>query len=405
MDARVRAYPEWVPVRATLFVVVALLAVPAAFVVGAGAGSAGAAATVVACLVVAMIVGWPASRQHAHVLAIIGGAASLVVTAQVVISGTPMHPTGRNLGPIELIGLYLLLAAIARWTTPLRLAAVAGGVAWIACVVWILRVTTEPDTDPTPFIVASNLAVAGVLPTAAAFAGGLPRYLVHRRAELVAAARREQRLELAEDLHDFVAHDLTGIVAQAQAARFARAEDVGHLRGALERIEIVGLTALDTIDGFVQVLHHGDEAAPRTTRGIADVPALVERFRAERASGSSVSFELDDVLCARVPRPQQATVYRVVVEGLTNVRRHAEPRCHVAVSVAAADDGRLSVAVTNEIGALRPDRYRAAGGTGLATLQERVSAVGGRLEAGPDGTGHWQLRAILPLSDEEDTDR
>lgn len=394
-------YAEAVPVRSTLFVGVALLAVPCAILLGVRAGPAGIPAAVAGCAVLAVIAGWSVGRAQAHLVAIAAGSVSVVTTAYVLVSGTRIHALGGNFGPVELIALYVLLAAVARWTTPLRLAVASGAVVWIACAVWILRLLSESTAWPIAsgydlIVVIGNLVATALFPAVAAVAGGLPRYLTHRRLELISAVRREQRLELAQDLHDFVAHDLTGMVAQAQAARFARADDVDHLRGALERIEYVGVAALDTMDGLVQVLHEGD-AAPRSMRRIADVPALVERFRAERGPEAVVRVEFDDELDTRVPRHVQATAYRVVVEGLTNVRRHAAPGSPVRVSLGGTADGALSVAVLNDVGAASSDRHRRApGGTGLTALRERVSAVGGRLEAGPDGAGRWRLHATLP---------
>lgn len=391
--------------RSTLFVGVALLAVPCALLFGDRAGPAGIPAAVAGCSVLAVIAGGKVGRALVHLLAIAAGSVSLVTTAYVLVSDTTVHESSRNLGPVELIALYVLLAAVARWTNPLRLAVASGAVVWIACILWVLRLLSESTAWPISsgsdlFIVVANITASALFPTVAAIAGGLPRYLAHRRVELISAVRREQRLELAQDLHDFVAHDLTGILAQAQAARFARGDDVDHLRRALERIEHVGVAALDAMDGLVQVLHDGD-SAPRSMRRIADVPALVERFRAEREPGAPVRVELDDDLLTRVPRQVQATAYRVVVEGLTNVRRHAATGCPVTVSLGGTSDGRLSVAVLNEIGAAPSERHRRApGGTGLTALRERVSAVGGRLEAGPDGAGHWRLQATLPNPDQ-----
>lgn len=398
-----RVYADVVATRTVLFAGVALLAVPSALVLGGRVGPAGIPAAVVGCAVLAVVAGWPVGRRYVHLLAITGGSISLAVTAYVLVVGEPVVPGNERadlvdrgvheyLGAVELIGLYLLIAALARWTTPLRTAIASGAVAWSACIVWLLRVTEETD----PFIVLSNLLAAAVFPTVAAAVGGLPRFLAFRQSELVAATRREQRLELAQDLHDFVAHDLTGIVAQAQAARFARGDDADDLRAALERIESVGLAALDTMDGFVQVLHTS-EPAPRSTRGIADLHDLVDSFRAEREPDAAVALEVDDGSSA-LSRQLQAAVYRVVVEGLTNVRRHAHPASSVTVSVGTVEEGHVVVAVTNDLGAEAIGVRRASGGTGLAALHERVEAVGGRLESGPDGNGCWRLRATWPAT-------
>ncbi|MDA2804372.1 sensor histidine kinase [Nocardiopsis suaedae] len=401
------------PVRSVLFLGVALLAVPGAFALHDQAGPVGISAAVAVCSVMAVIVSWPVGRRHLHRVAVAAGGVSLAVTAYASITDTVVYGPGINIAPAELIALYLLLAAVARWMDPLRSAVASGAVVWIACVAWTLRLLDyapppEPELSPWPitsvsdlFIVIGHFAASAFFPSLAVLAGGVPRHLAHRRAELIAAVRRDQRLELAQDLHDYVAHDLTGIVAQAQSAQFARPDDAEHLRGALARIEEVGTAALDTMDGFVQGLHE-DNAAPLSTRGISDVPRLVERFRVERPPDAPVRVEFDDDLSARTSREVQAAAYRVVVEGLTNVRRHGAPGRPVTVRVGCAPDGTLSVLVLNEVPPVsRPPGWKppSRGGTGLVTLEERLQAVGGRLEAGRDDEGRWRLEATLPATD------
>lgn len=393
-----------------MLVAVAASTVAGVWLLARLAGPVGVPAAVAAGAVLAVIAGGAAVRAHVHVLAVVAALVSLVTTAAVLVTDSPIHTPGKSLGPVEMIALYALLAAVARWTAPLRVAVVSGAVVWVASVVWVLRLVqfwppAEAGIGPWPvsswsdvLVVLGHFAAMAFPATVAAAVGAAPRYLAYRRRELIAAVRREQRLDLAQDLHDFVAHDLTGIVAQAQAARFARADDVEHLRGALERIEQVGVGALDAMDGFVQVLHDDGDEAPRSMRRVADVPALVDRFRAERGSGAPVRVEIESGVRAGVAPQVQATAYRVVVEGLTNVRRHAAPGCAVAVAVTGTPDGGLSVAVVNDADApASPGRHaRARGGTGLTTLTERVAAVGGRLDAGPDGEGRWRLHATLP---------
>lgn len=384
---------------------------PGAVVLYDRAGVVGVSAAVTVCSAMSAVAARSAARGHVHRIAVAAGCVSLAITMYVLVTDTMVYDPGINVAPVELIALYLLLAAVARWTTPLRVGMISCAVVWVACVAWTLRLLnysppTDPELSPWPissasdlFVVFGHFAASAFFPTLAALVGGVPRYLAHRRSELISTVRRGQRLELAQDLHDYVAHDLTGIVAQAQSAQFARADDVEHLRDALARIEEVGTSALDTMDGFVQVLHE-DDRAPRSMRGITDVPPLVERFRAERPPDVPVLLEVDDRAATRASREVQATTYRVVVEGLTNVRRHAGPDGPVTISIRGAPDGGLSVLVLNAVGSnpRSPDwRLPTRGGTGLVTLEERVLAVGGRLEAGRDGTGRWRLEATLPL--------
>ena len=112
-------------------------------------------------------------------------------------------------------------------------------------------------------------------------------------------------------------------------------------------------------------------------------------------------IEVDNDVQAGVSREVQAIAYRVVVEGLTNVRRHAAPGCPVTVSISSGADGDLSIVVLNDSDDSKTPsdgHRRRHGGTGLSMLRERVAAFGGRLDAGPDRDGRWRLQATLPPS-------
>ncbi|MEU9787162.1 histidine kinase [Streptomyces phaeochromogenes] len=244
-------------------------------------------------------------------------------------------------------------------------------------------------------------------------------------ARSVAAARRTQRLELARDLHDFVAHDVTGMVVQAQAATHVLAgqPEVG---AALKRIEEAGQRALASMDRTVHMLRGTDDEpavgpAPPRVPTLADLPALVGHFA---AIGPSVPrLRVDHRAAAASDRETATTAYRVVTEALTNIRRHAPTAARVEISI-GCDDGPggpgapeltgdegtgscLVVVVSN--GRTPAGRQGAAPaytvggahrrhGLGLISLAERVEALGGTLTAGPAAPGTWQVTAVLPMS-------
>jgi signal transduction histidine kinase len=222
--------------------------------------------------------------------------------------------------------------------------------------------------------------------------GGYPRLTAYRRVSVVERARRVQRLQLARDLHDFVAHEVSGIVAQAQAARFVadtRPEAGGR---ALERIETAGLAALATMDQVVRMLRDSaDDPEPLPT--LADLPGVVDRFRG--AGHPDIRLTLTPEAVA-APRRLAATAYRVVVEALTNIRRHAPAATRVEVSVTGGARG-VEVRVRNDAAGppARPREPSAPGGWGLPGLRERVAASGGTLTAGPCGHG-WEVVAVIP---------
>ncbi|MGI5336438.1 sensor histidine kinase [Streptomyces sp. CA-181903] len=268
-------------------------------------------------------------------------------------------------------------------------------------------------TGQSVFLSAGPLA-AGALGTALYTAR-------ERRARGVREARRAQRLELAADLHDFVAHDVSGIVALAQAAQVvheARPEQVPPL---LRQIEEAGVRALGAMDRTVHMLRDGDGGLAATARaatargadapvpddagaraaayGLDDVPGVVERFRASGTADVRLTDELPPGRRADVPREVAATVHRVVVEALTNVRRHAPgaERVRVVLSCGGGPAGSsLSVSVTDSGRGAVPRAGERRGGLGLAGLSERVEALGGVLTAGGRAGGGWEVRAELP---------
>ncbi|WP_145806249.1 sensor histidine kinase [Kribbella amoyensis] len=217
----------------------------------------------------------------------------------------------------------------------------------------------------------------------AAAVGGAGRYLHlldRRRVRAVHEARQAQRLGLARDLHDFVAHDVSGIVAQAQAGQVSK--DPAIAQEALRRIEAAGLRALASMDRTVHLLSPGP-----ARYGLADLPDLVEQY------ASDVTLELPPL---EPPREVGAAAYRIVAEALTNIRRHAPATTRITVAVGQAAD-RLTTVVTNHTTNATPVRSsRRGGGLGLVRLTELVEALGGELEAGPV-PGGWQVSATLPL--------
>lgn len=341
----------------------------------------------------------PHSRRLIGPPTAVAGAVSLVATAL-----SPRHLTPQAGGAWKLleIGILLvLLAAAVRWA-PRRQAVAAVATAGAAGALWTL-----PYLDGGLVMrVGAFLSWLFIVAIAAGL-GGYPRWTAQRQREAVAAARREQQLALARDLHDFVAHDISGIVVQAQAARFVAAANPAQALAALERIEAAGLHALAAMDRTVQMLHEPEEqpapngplgagrSAPRAPlAGVAQLAELVERFTAAGATVARLS--LDPGVAEALPRETGATAYRVVVEALTNVRRHAPAAEQVEVELRGVSGAAVRVRVVNGAGP-GPGlghRERGRGGRGLRELGEMVRASGGVFSAGPCEQG-WQVVAEL----------
>ncbi|WP_405412890.1 sensor histidine kinase [Streptomyces decoyicus] len=120
---------------------------------------------------------------------------------------------------------------------------------------------------------------------------------------------------------------------------------------------------------------------------------LVGRFSSMAAA--EVTLSLEDEVAGTLSREAEDTAYRVVLEALTNVRRHAPQTGRVEVFAGRTADRAVEIAVVDDAGSRAPAGTRQSGGTGLAGLEERGGALGGRLEAGPYGPG-WRVRVLLP---------
>ncbi|MFD8479353.1 sensor histidine kinase [Kitasatospora sp. NPDC059673] len=233
----------------------------------------------------------------------------------------------------------------------------------------------------------------GALAVAAACAVG--RYLHsldRRREQAVAAARHAQRLELAHDLHDFVAHDVSGMVAQAQAGTVLAQQSPELAAALFARIEQAGQQALSSLDRTVELLRspdqHEDGSGRRAHGGLHELPELAARFTA--TGGPAVQLAIAP---GPVGRESAATVHRIAVEALTNVRRHAPTARTVRIELARTGD-RLELLVHND-GPSAARRSRPRSGHGLAGLAARVEALGGTFRAGPVPDG-WQISATFP---------
>jgi signal transduction histidine kinase len=231
-------------------------------------------------------------------------------------------------------------------------------------------------------------------------AGMYFRLAANARDRALDAVRAEQRAEFARDLHDFIAHHVTGIVVQAQGARFVAEQDPQRVITALEQIEKAGAETMTSMRRMVGVLRD-ENASPNAPlaplAGIAELGPLLEGFAGSGPPKPMlhVDGELDDL-----PVEVSTSAYRVVMEALTNVRRHAAGASVVDVWLRRTPDWLL-VRVANDGYAARTTPTRDGGGYGLVGLDERVRAVGGRITAGPgvDGEG-WIVDAALPLNRE-----
>jgi signal transduction histidine kinase len=313
---------------------------------------------------------------------IVVAGASLAVTAAALVTSVPLSP--EVVVPLALA--YLLIPVVRHRPAPIALGAAA---------VSVLAVTLAVTARNQSLAPAPVLLVLDWLAVGTGIGLGLyQRWIEAARRQAVEAARQAERLDIARELHDVVAHHVTGIVVQAQAARLVAEQRPEVAAEALRSIEAAGTDALGSMRAMVGSLRGADEVARVPSTSIADIGDLVAQ--AQR-SGHPVSWSLDLPPGADLPDAVSGAAYRIVQESLSNVRRHAEPAASVVVRVAGTADA-VEVVVADDGSPARARRSGPAG-FGIIGMAERVAALGGTLEAGPpaDAPAGWQVRARLPL--------
>jgi signal transduction histidine kinase len=195
----------------------------------------------------------------------------------------------------------------------------------------------------------------------------------------------EQRLELAQELHDVLAHNIALINVQSSVALHLLDEQPGQARPALGAIKDASHQALVELRTALDVLRRGDAAPRSPAPRLAELPALVD---AVRAGGLDVRLEQRGDPVA-VPAAVELAAYRIVQEALTNVTRHARAK---SATVRVAYGHGVAVEVLDDgVGG------RAEPGHGIAGMQARAAAVGGHAEAGPRPGGGFRVAARLPV--------
>jgi len=202
----------------------------------------------------------------------------------------------------------------------------------------------------------------------------------------------DERLRIAQEVHDVVAHAMVAINVQAGVAAHVLHKRPGQAETALTEIKRVSGAALADLRATLGLLRDEGAAAPvHPTRELSEVRDLAVPLR---AAGVDVAIDVRGPE-ERVPSAVGAAAYRIVQEALTNVLRHAHASS-AAVQVAIGARA-LEIEVRND-GAPVARGPSNGSGTGLRGMVERAEALGGRVEAGRLADGGWQVRAVLPLA-------
>jgi signal transduction histidine kinase len=321
-------------------------------------------------------------------------AAATAANAMVMAGGNAMLPLGILLG---LASYFAASRLPRRWSIPAvaTAAAVLGG-----ALVYALVTTTNPLT--------TQGAVEGFLPLVAGwftgdsvvarrrYLAGLAEQAERERAAEAERARqqvREERVRIARELHDVVAHTLAVITVQAGVGRRLMAKRPEEAGTALENIEMIGRTAQEELHVVLGLLrdqeHRTAVLAPAPK--LVDVKDLVETVR---ASGTPVELQMSGTDRPLSPA-LELSVYRVVQEALTNVVKHA-PGAHVTVDLGVFDNV-IHLDVTDDGGPAGHPEMQPGPGLGIVGMRERITAFGGWLHAEPLAGPGFRVTAQVPI--------
>jgi signal transduction histidine kinase len=283
---------------------------------------------------------------------------------------------GYDDGPIYLSLFASAYALTSRW--PLR--------RWWPYSLALVPVAIAMSSRSGGSIVSSAGWVAWFLAIAFASAaiGSAMRTRTESRREQARRTATEERLRMAQDLHDGVGHGLAVIAMQAGVALHVMERDPVKARESLQAIRDTSRESLEALRAELTRLSTEPGAGQRTVRsGLGDLPALVSRVR---AGGLDV-----DLRSTEVPVTDEvgAVAYLAVQEALTNVLRHSEASS--ARVVVAVEAGSLVVSVTDD-----GQGGDVSEGLGIGSMRSRVERLGGTLSVGPTGGG-FEVRAVIPM--------
>jgi len=277
----------------------------------------------------------------------------------------------------------------------------------IACVVPFAIDSYNSTADQNGGVAFATSALLWAVLSGTVWALGRLSYAAKRRAEkereLQAAegeaAVRAERLRLARELHDVVAHAVSAMILQAAGARTLIHPRDDRVRQSLEVIEAAGVQAMAELHRLLGLLRSVDPDSADDVYEhqptLKDLPSLIDL---SRASGLVVDLAAEGEAAELDPSVDLAA-YRIIQEALTNTSKHAGQGAATRIHLRWHSDG-LTITARDTVGLDRPSRSRArplSSGHGLLGLAERVNLVGGQFESGAVAGG-FLIRAELPLS-------
>ncbi len=315
----------------------------------------------------------PLPLRHARPLVAAAVAFGLLTVLDIVRILTGSH----GALPSSVSATLVLTYALFRWGSGRE---AAGGLG--AMLVWLVITHVA---DPTSL--ADTVAGYAFFLFAAAL-GAAIRYRARIRIRDIDEAKTREREQLARELHDTVAHHVSGIAIQAQAGRAIAGSHPERAVEALAVIEDAATRTLTELRAIVGVLRASQPTEFAPQPGVAEVEQLATEGQTRPCVTVSLSGEFDDLSPA-----VGAAIYRLAQESITNARRHARHATQITVAVTGYVDGvRLTVDDDGSSGV----GGRAPAGYGLVGMRERATLLGGTFDAGPAAERGWRVEAVLP---------
>ena len=282
-----------------------------------------------------------------------------------------------DLGLLSMMAVLILLYSLVRWGSGREMVL---GTAFVTVVVALGMYASSAGWAE---VLGASALLLMIVALAAVF-----RYRADLWQRQQREIRNEERVALARELHDTVAHHVSAIAVQAQAGGVVAGTQPEKAAEVLAAIESEASRTLAEMRSMVRVLREEEAVAYSPQLGVADLPALA---RADATPTVEVSLHGS---LTRLAPPVDAALYRLAQESLTNAVRHARGATRVEIDVRREGDAvRLRV---SDDGQTEPGPAPEPG-FGLLGMAERAQLLGGSLSAGPGPEGGWVVEAVLPV--------
>lgn len=286
--------------------------------------------------------------------------------------------------------------------------------------VGLIAVTGAPWTAGRLLVVTLALCLIAALAEGARTRRDRYRAMSHEVAARRQSAAEAERLRIARELHDILAHSLSEISVQAGVGLHLFDSQPQQARDALAAIRETSGTALDEVRSVLGVLREGAEPVPRSPEPtLAGLPGLVD---ASARQGVTVALQnhLDEDAARQIPGPVQSAIYRITQEALTNVAKHGSARTARVLVRADASQYTLEIVdpaapepassgkdAAESDGLAAPEAVSSRPATsgaeshvhrGLIGIRERAELLGGSAQAGPTADGGWCVSVSIPIT-------